>query len=609
MKFKLGWVCLLLALPVAAQNLGQNDGISYQTSEYADGIAAVLEESPAAIVPNGVPNSSQPKSSFLWIGTDSNTIFDAQTLNLLAPRMTVTVLNAPLTGTAPKYNFASIVQGFRELNPQIALLSYAWSSRYKPTARIAEVTLHGYDKLPYLILDTDGQVHYNGKGYIFGDVTQSGYINWLGDRLSGITQQIAANGVALDLSFRTPLTTFMACCNSDPQFCPTYATGMDQLMGQLNNTLQPGLLIYNGLWNTVPNVQLSDQVNLLKNTDGALIEYFGFDPDRNFAAFQQMVLPFLNILQTYPNKIIMAAGRGSWEYTNYQGDYLLQRYLYASYLLGRTPNSLFKYTSSFQAPTEHGRCGGIDLYADADIALGTPNGTYQLVNGVYVRSFSLGLVLVAPNDSPASSYTLSSPYYTPEGKLLQGTITLQPGTGVLLLNYKPATPALFQRTFEGATPPGTDWRWAQIQASGTNHWLHVDTASEIYEHDLMLDWVHQLSPKTNLTLQVRSDDTAAQIQAVVEVDDPNGQTFQAVVPVRFGNQASQAQVFLAYRSKATNTTNPMPYLTTTATATADGSWHTITLSPTTVNSQGYILKRWVFVRLLGSMDVDNLAIN
>ena len=71
-------------------------------------------------------------------------------------------------------------------------------------------------------------------------------------------------------------------------------------------------------------------------------------------------------MRRHPDKIINVFARSPrYVYLDYKEDYEIQRYCLASYLLGATPLSLFKYLSWFQTSYRlPGRTSGYSYYAD-----------------------------------------------------------------------------------------------------------------------------------------------------------------------------------------------------------------------------------------------------
>jgi hypothetical protein len=136
---------------------------------------------------------------------------------------------------------------------------------------------------------------------------------------------------------------------------------------------------------------LDDQQKLLPYVDAAGIEYFGLHPRRESLSLEKDAIPCIGIIQKNPDKVFLVFWRGLWRYSDYKEDYLLQRFLYYSYLLAAGPNTLFKYHASFQVPSHAGRSGGMDVYADWKLSLGEPLGAYQRRRGLYLRRFTKGL--------------------------------------------------------------------------------------------------------------------------------------------------------------------------------------------------------------------------
>ena len=99
-----------------------------------------------------------------------------------------------------------------------------------------------------------------------------------------------------------------------------------------------------------------------------------------------------------------------------------------SFLLGTNGQQVFEFSGS---PTA-------DISAGSSViakltALGAATGAYSVVNGIYQRQFTGGLVIVNPTTAPLTA-TLSQPYTDAiSGAAVTGTITIRPHTAQLLL--------------------------------------------------------------------------------------------------------------------------------------------------------------------------------
>ncbi|HEY7416017.1 MAG TPA: putative glycoside hydrolase, partial [Ktedonobacteraceae bacterium] len=78
---------------------------------------------------------------------------------------------------------------------------------------------------------------------------------------------------------------------------------------------------------------------------------------------------------------------------------------------------------------------GVDLrYPEYSIAIGTPQGNMYGSQQVYWRKYSNGLVIVNPSASTHYTVTLDKSYLDAYGNRVSKTLTLQPHSGIILLN-------------------------------------------------------------------------------------------------------------------------------------------------------------------------------
>lgn len=573
-----------------------------------------------------------------WLETRDNDIFDERTLRFVAERGGLVILRASLKGDNSQFDYSSIVKRLHQLKPELSILTYAWSTRYRDSESIEQHTLAGFKDLNSLLLHSNSTNNpkSNPRRFLFGDLSQSQFREWFITRINNSIEKNKVNGIVLDSSFRSAIRIEPWLCNpltnSFQKFCNDYAIGMDDLFSKLNQVIRPNLLIYNGLWSSLPGISLTDQRKLLEFTDGAAIEYFGLDPDHKIASlkpkavsFATDILPYLEIMQSHQDKILLVFGRAPWQYTSYQQDYLWQRYLYASYLLGSGPNTYFKYHSSFYIPAAaqgvettngEGRSGGLDYYADWDLELGIPLNSYLNQNGLYLRHFSKGTVLVVPEGSFSSKkYTLDSTMFTPEGEALNGELVITPGKGLILLQSPPKLGFNFNEDFEAAWKLDEVRQSSQVISENSNHFLRVTQTlnDQVQKHDLMLEQVRSLNTKDTVQMRFRSNDTTARILLVAEVDDPQKKSNQVVLDVSQNDKCGgydAKQNYMAFRASPKKLgklkNQQIPCIKSSIIMDNNGQWKTITVSKKEIDR--YLFRRWVFLRLEGNIDIDDVEL-
>lgn len=552
-----------------------------------------------------------------WIGTSQNNVFDEQTLRFIADRAGMVILNATLQGPASAYNYLALVQRLHELQPGLPVLSYTWATRWHDTNRIGTETLAGYPDLGSLLVhNPKGRVIQLQQGKVFfGDVRQEKFRTWMVNQIQKMLKKTGTDGVALDIAIRSPKYTpkpLAELCERDPKFCLAYAQGMDALFSSLQTRLHPKIILYNGLW-SLNEGMLEDQQKLLKHADAVAIEYFGMHPERGVPSFDKGVLPYIEILRTTLDKVFLVFGRGPWRYTDYREDYLWQRYLYCTYLLGAASNTLFKYHASFQIPAHAGRSGGLDVYRDWDLDLGNSLSSYQQHDGVYLRPFSKALVLVVPHDSTEKKYSLPHPMYTPEGERVEGTIVIRPGQGLLLLANAPQLPESVQVDFE-SSQTFNSWQWAEIRSKAGKQFLHLNRTPEgrEWEHDLLLEPIRSLHAKPIVQIRLRTVDSNTKLLFIAEVDDQKQEYTQVVIEV--GSKAKPSQGISLGQGipfRITNTRDKLPYVTTEeADFKTDGQWYTITLDAERIlgKEKRYAFRRWEYMRIIGTLDIAGIEI-
>jgi hypothetical protein len=562
-------------------------------------LTACLKKQEQLLVPT-------PGKGLFWLETQANQLIDEQVVNFLAKNAAVLVLRTPLQGPIDSYNRSALINHLHKAAPSLPVLLYTWVSLY-----FTKGGHSGTEAMDWLAKQPKLQI-LSLKGTPippFGNVMSPDYRKQVVNATIKTLDQSGADGVAIDLAFRTPRfqpEPLAKQCATYPEFCKQYARGMDILFAELSGALGERSLLYNGLWNFGKGMP-DDQLKLLKHADSAIVEYFGMNPRENEHSFSKDILPYLKIMQSLePDKQLFVFGRGPWIYTDYQEDYLWQRYLYCAFLLAKKKNTLFKYHASFQVPAHAGRSGGLDVYADWQIDLGEPEGSYQVKNGLYIRKFKKGLVVVAPDESEGGKLTLDTPVYTPEGKQIRGKVELSAGEGKLLLK---------KRLNGGSSAYMAD---AQHSDLLLNHWqdarvikdegrgapymrLSNVTKALAGEHDLLLSPIRFLRMPDILNLKVRLQEPSARVLLVAEVDDPKRCANLAVIELATEKNVPLKDkgapvLFRAPSSKSAG----WPYIPGPRLAT--GQWQELKLDGNKLLQQ-FRFKRWSHVRFVGGVDV------
>lgn len=546
-----------------------------------------------------------------WLSVSDAHLFDRQVIELLSEQSAVVALRLHREKDDPTYSFPGIARRLHQKTTS-PLLLYTWVSRYKPgdgpNAEAMDWLDDRGDLLIAKIKDPSAKQ--------FGDVTNSEYRD---ETVNAIVQGLVnsnTDGIAIDGAMRTPKyrpKVMAKRCRAEPGLCEAYARGVSSIFSSLRDRLDSKTIIYNGLWNVGAD-SIADQLTLLEQADAAIIEYFGMNPRADEHAFQSDILPYLDAMSQIPSgRAVMVFGRAPWNYTDYADDYGWQRYLYCAYLLAKSDHSYFKYHATFQVPTSAGRTGGLDIYADWSVPIGTPNGAYALKNGVYSRDFKNGAVYVAPDDgAPTTLIELPHEMYTPEGERLVGRIPLAAGTGLLLLKTKPPQPVT-QRSVDLAQL--TDWQganWTPAQ-SGTPAYLSLSDGPELGaagQHDVLLDASRTKNPMTTLKMSIRAHDATSNIIAVAEIDDPKRRKQNALVILSAEacgavNKAGPAVQFRV----AANGKGPQ-WPTICLDDIKPAQWQTIELNgPSLFGQSKYTFRGWRHMRVLGGADLESVRLS
>jgi len=546
-----------------------------------------------------------------WLEPRSNTTFDRQVTHEIGKRAGLVVLRASWNNPDPNYTLKAVVGRFKA-DTKAPVLSYSWANRYTDAGRSEADLLRKFDAgKARALAETKGD---NNTKVDFLDVRDPDVRKRVVSQFQRAREGLGVDGFAVDLSTRTPKARpaeLAKRCEQEADFCPAYANGMDALFADLREGLGPNAFIaYNGLFNFVPG-QLKDQAKLLASTSGAAIEFFGMDPKDGKHSFTEDIRPFLEIIPTLPaNRSVLVFGRGPWTYTDYAQDYLWQRYLYACFLLVARPNDFFKYHATFQVPTQKGRTGGTDYYADWSADLGPARGAARQAGGLWVREFANGLVAVAPDDGRGGAMPLAKAYFTLEGDRRQGELRLAGGEGTVLLNSeRPELRKPARREIDARTMAGWNWDGAKLEKLDGRDVLRMSAEKQPGEHDVLLDFERSVNPYEHLEIDAKLLDRSAAILAVAEIDDPRHKYTQLVFKVSGDDNAGSRVTiedgapFRSPTAKSGRDSWPTVHLM------KDLSKSTIGIGAAALEGTGYQFRRWSHLRLVGPVALSRIALN
>ena len=545
-----------------------------------------------------------------WLGVQANQQIDIQVAEHLKDSAEIVVFRAYFEGAIPKYNLSEVIARIRDSVESVPILIYAWVSRYFENQRSGSAINSWLDEQPELLI----KPLLGRKMTTFGNVIDQNYREKVVANISEAITNLNADGVAIDLAIRNPdkyPKLISQYCLVNKKFCSDYAKGMDASFMKLKETMANKLVIYNGLWNYDKNT-IKNQLKLLKYNDATIVEYFGMDPRKSEHSFQNDILPYLDVMKNFPdNKKLFVYGRGKWHYTDFNEDFLWQRYLYCSFLLGARDNTYFKYHSTFQVATIKGRSGGIDKYLDWVIPLGKPKETYQFNNGVYSREFSKGMVfLVRDDEKKPKKIMLEKEQYSPEGKLYYGEITIQPGEALLLLNQKQANKTdIYVADLEKLA----DWSGANwIQIDKQTKYLAIEpitTPGLQGEHDIFLERNRSLAIYSKLQLKVKSESDNGSLFIVVEVDDPEGRLMKLLIVLESKNDPLLSKKYLLPEFRRPYHDRSPRAAVINGPVLRKDTFQTIELDgPSLLNDSGYKFRGWRYLRVNGKIKLSSIKL-
>ncbi len=198
------------------------------------------------------------------------------------------------------------------------------------------------------------------------------------------------------------------------------------------------IVVFNGLHNQ------HGAEDSLANTDGGMWETFAFRPGKGTYAGEKQWLTALELVSRHPDKFLVLVVK---EQPGLTDDIQKRVFSVGSYLLVSGDNVVFS-----MADAQHIKTNSLLYYPEYTLDLGEPLGAYtRTEDGLYLRRFEKGLVLVNPSDSATRTYTLPTDYLEVipqgggevdetghwEGKLtyqpVSGQVTLPPVSALLLV--------------------------------------------------------------------------------------------------------------------------------------------------------------------------------
>jgi hypothetical protein len=369
------------------------------------------------------------------IGSNSNNIFTIDTLEELSSCAGLVILNTPWYGESAEQNLKDIIQRIHEKRSDLDVLIYSWVSVWYERA-IGRVG--GYILAD--IKDKDSWFLEKRKDkyklpVVFPDVRIQEYRDWIIRRISRAVEQAGADGVFIDMAFRSP-GVMLKTCRKTPKKCAGYKEGFDRLLSDLKILLGNKQLYFNGIFSKL-KIAVEDQLQTLKIADGVIIEYFGMDPKIGNSDFSKDILFYIELIRQHPDKKFLVFGRSPWASSSNEKSMSWGRYLYAAYQLIAADNTFFKYHASFQVPPHAGGTGGLFLLPELTATLGKPNGEYNQRGNLFERSFENGYVALCRHDAEKpETVEIPEEMNDIDGHSISGRKLLQAGEALILYKLK-----------------------------------------------------------------------------------------------------------------------------------------------------------------------------
>ncbi|MBN1556823.1 MAG: hypothetical protein JW951_01605 [Lentisphaerae bacterium] len=585
-----------------------------------------------------------------WLGCSDNAIFTPEVVEWIGQRASFVVLNAAVKGPHPYFDYTNCVARLKAANPAMPVLFYRYHHMFLPTPRTGGLFYEDVRRHPeWALCDKAGRPirpHRHNASRL-PDITLPACREAALRSTMDAVARLGVDGVAFDMYHRSLSSRHAEAAGRGDAFTAAWAQASEDYLRRLRFALPDGkLVLINGLW-PMRDGLLADQAKLLNETDAAAVEYFGYyvhpprtpeDRDREFARY---VLDILDVMESHPDLIYGVYARSRrYVYLGYEEDYLVQRYGLGCFLLGMTPLSTFKYHSHFQLRSgAHGRTWGLSYYADYDLDLGAPSGRRYRRDGLWMRRYDKGLVVVAPSAQGDRIFTPQQKGYTPEGETVEGDWLIPEGRALIVLAERPPAPpgtALEDRFESGA--PNAWWfpvgdADTGIVREGGRSFLRLRRAGDAVQpwHERRIQPVRRLVRKQTLSFDIRTRDTNAVVLLRVEVDDlapapviedaaarkaPYAEDRRrpyAVVclqPAENGSRRADQGPDIPYGQAQAG--YDVPYLTgATPRYRADGQWHRLDVDTETLfHAAGRHLKprRIPSIRVLGEVDLDEIVL-
>lgn len=346
----------------------------------------------------------QPKAIF-HLASSQNRIFNESMVEKISSCAHLVTLNVRLESQKDGYSLQNIRERFREVAPELPVLSYFRVTRWKEnTVRADGNVLLEIGKRDAWALETRER---KGRKVVFTDFRNKDYVDWLIDKVKTFTIDNGFDGVFIDALQRSPRQL----CPSLPLECNRYRRGIDRFLAQLVSETRAenksSLVIFNGVYSD-KRISESDAEKMLEIADGAMIEHFGLvkknrkNQNYRLPSFEADIRYYQQMILANPEKTFGVFGRENFE-VNRSSVENWPAYLYAAYLMVQRDNVFFKYHSSFQIPSKNGLTNGLYVLPESRLDLGEPAAPFRQSGCLQIREFEDYFVVLCDFDSESGS--------------------------------------------------------------------------------------------------------------------------------------------------------------------------------------------------------------
>lgn len=491
-----------------------------------------------------LPHADRSIRVGFWFGMSNNEILTPDMIDWIGKRASFVVLNAEEKGVHPYFDYERCVERFHEQCPGLPVLLYDWLRSDYATGEGGRVGGLSFDflksKTEWQLELADGSVATARGGRALNmDVTNPDYIRWHRRHVVENVRRFGTDGVAFDVTtgyLGDPVAETYLRFRNGAALHAAWADATRNALRAINDALPPEkVVLFNGFFHNRFPGRLDFQEKLVPGADAAAIEFFArnvhvpLGKKNEQADFRLLVLDLLEAMERHPDIAIPVFARSPrYVYLDYEEDYEIQRYCLASYLLGGTPLSTFKYHGHFQTGYHPpGRTYGISCYADYDLDLGAPTAARAEADGLWTRPYEKALVAVAPMHEGPKSLALEGVWFTPERERVTGRLALDEGHGAILLKECPPEPPrrIVVDDFEDGEPG--PWRFpvkddaVTVESEKGGRYLKVRSTPDPVRpyHERRVQPLRSLTVYPRVNFRIRTTDAAAAALLRVEVSD------------------------------------------------------------------------------------------